>query len=223
MNVFHSFREIFRQDNWSQATTGRVGEMLDLCVAMNQFVYRVLIEGLPHDAAQAELYDRDKRVNILEREVRRSVVTHLALGQGSGDIPSGLIFMNAVKDAERIGDYIKNIYDVARELMPETADRGLYKAKLKVFADPMRDLMLETSDVFSRSDEQAARRILDLVRVEEKALEAAIKDITRSDLKTSDAVCLVLVMRFYKRIFSHLSNIASTVCLPVDRMDFFDE
>ena len=30
-------------------------------------------------------------------------------------------------------------------------------------------------------------------------------------------------MRFYKRIFNHLSNIATTVCMPVDRMDFYDE
>jgi phosphate uptake regulator len=223
MNVFSTFREIFRRDNWSQATTSRVGEMLDLCVSMNKFVYRVLIEGRSAETAQAELYDRDKRVNVLEREVRRSVVTHLALEQRRGDIPSALIFMNAVKDAERIGDYIKNIYDVARELMPATADRGLYKEKLGPYYDAMRDLMIQTAAVFSHSDEKGARTIIDTARVQEKALEKTIVEITHGDLKVSDAVSLVLVMRFFKRIFSHLSNIASTVCMPVDMMDFYDE
>ncbi|MBU0742530.1 hypothetical protein KKG45_10960 [bacterium] len=223
MKVFGSFRDIFRKDNWSSATTGRVGEMLDICVSMNKFVYRVLIEGLGGEEAQAKLYDRDQRVNVLESEVRRSVVTHLALERRSEDIPSGLIFMNVVKDAERIGDYIKNIFDVAHELMPESADRGLYKEKLKGFADTMRDTMLETAEAFGESDENRCRQVIETSREKGHALERAIAEITRSDLKTSDAVCLVLVMRFYKRIFMHLCNIATTVVMPVDKMDFFDE
>ncbi len=223
MNVFGSIRDMFRNDNWSQGTSARVGEMLDICVKMNKFVYRVLIEGMSHEEAQKKLYDRDRRVNNLEREVRRSVVTHLAVEGASHDVPTALIFMNAVKDAERIGDYIKNIYDVAHELVPESADRSLYKEKLSGFADEIRTLMLETAETFTESDEVRARIIIDTARSQSVALEAAIAEITRSTLKTSDAVSLVLIMRFYKRIFSHLSNIASTVCMPVDRMDFYDE
>ncbi len=223
MKVFGSFRDIFRKDNWSSATTGRVGEMLDICVSMNKFVYRVLIEGMSDDEAQAKLYDRDKRINVLEREVRRSVVTHLALEQRSADIPSGLIFMNVVKDAERIGDYLKNIFDVAHELMPESADRSLYKERLKDYADAMRDAMLETAEAFGESDEERCKGIITTSRDRGHELEAAIAEITRSKLKTSDGVCLVLVMRFYKRIFMHLVNIATTVVMPVDKMDFFDE
>ena len=40
---------------------------------------------------------------------------------------------------------------------------------------------------------------------------------------SSGAVCLVLALRFYKRIVSHLSNIATTVVMPVDLLDFHDE
>lgn len=223
MTMFGTFRDLFRKDNWSQSTSARVGEMLDICVKMNKFVYRVLIEGHSDEKAQKKLYDRDQRVNVLEREVRRSVVTHLAIEAESHHVPSALIFMNAVKDAERIGDYIKNIFDVAHELMPESADRGMYKERLGGFADVMRDLMIETSEVFDESDEERAKTVIETAHEQGHALEAAIAEITRSELKTSDAVCLVLVMRFYKRIFSHLSNIASTVCMPVDKMDFYDE
>lgn len=223
MRVFRSFRDIFRKDNWSSATSARVGEMLDLCVSMNKFVYRVLIEGHSDAEAQAKLYDRDQHINVLEREVRRSVVTHLALEQRAEDIPSGLIFMNVVKDAERIGDYIKNIYDVAHELVPESADRSLYAQHLKGYADVMRDTMLETTEAFAESDEARCREIITLARAKAHELEDSIAGITRSDLKTSDAVCLVLVMRFYKRIFMHLCNIATTVVMPVDKMDYFDE
>jgi phosphate uptake regulator len=134
-----------------------------------------------------------------------------------------MVFMNAVKDAERIGDYIKNIYDVAHELVPESPDRSLYKTRLGGYADIMRDLMIETATVFSESDEDQARKIIETAREQGQQLEKSIAEITRSKLHTSDAVCLVLVMRFYKRIFSHLSNIASTVCMPVHKMDYYDE
>ncbi len=223
MKVFRSFRDIFRKDNWSSATSARVGEMLDTCVSMNKFTYRVLIEGMSDAEAQAKLYDRDQRINVLECEVRRSVVTHLALEQRSEDIPTGLVFMNVVKDAERIGDYLKNIYDVANELMPEGADLSIYKDRLKGFADMMRDTMIETARAFSESDEVSCRNIIESAREQGHALEEAIADITRSGLDTGNAVSLVLVMRFYKRIFMHLSNIATTVVMPVDKMDFFDE
>ncbi len=223
MTMFGSIRDLFRKDNWSQGTSARVGEMLDTCVKMNKFVYRVLIEGMSDEESQKKLYDRDRRVNHLEREVRRSVITHLAVESASHDVPTAMIFMNAVKDAERIGDYIKNIFDVAHELMPESADRSLYKDRLGPFADVMRDAMIETAEVFTESDEERARALIETVGAQGQELEKAIAEITRSDLKTSDAVCLVLVMRFYKRIFSHLGNIASTVCMPVDRMDYFDE
>jgi phosphate uptake regulator len=223
MKVFRSFRDIFRRDNWSSATSARVGEMLDICVSMNRFVYRVLIEGMSDAEAQAKLFDRDQRINVLEREVRRSVVTHLALEQRAQDIPSGLIFMNVVKDAERIGDYLKNIFDVAHNLMPADADRDLYRDKLKVFADAMRDAMIATAEAFSESDEERCKEIIGSLRDRGHEIEAAIADITHSDLRTADAVCLVLVLRFYKRILMHLVNISTTVVMPVDKMDFFDE
>ena len=223
MKVFRSFRDIFRKDNWSSATSARVGEMLEICASMNKFVYQVLLEGMSDAEAQSKLYDRDQRINVLEREVRRSVVTHLALEQRSEDIPSGLIFMNVVKDAERIGDYLKNVFDVAHELMPAGADRALYVEKLKGFADVMRDMMVETAEAFGESDEEKCKQIIETSRAQGTALEEAIAEVTHSGLDTSDAVCIVLVMRFYKRIFMHLCNIATTVVMPLDKMDFYDE
>jgi len=183
----------------------------------------VVVQGETDSDPQHMIYNRDKRINKLERKIRRRVVSHLSVRGSRAEVPSALIFMNAVKDAERIGDYIKNIYDVVRELMPETADRSLYKDKLCGYADIMRDTMLDTAETFTESDEVRARAIIDIAREQGQALESSIAEITRSTLKTSDAVSLVLIMRFYKRIFSHLSNIASTVCMPVDKMDFFDE
>ena len=57
----------------------------------------------------------------------------------------------------------------------------------------------------------------------QETYEQTIREITTSDLGTNDAVCLVLVLRFFKRLVAHMSNIASTVVMPVDLIDFYDE
>ena len=53
--------------------------------------------------------------------------------------------------------------------------------------------------------------------------EQAIREVTLSKMEVCDAVCLVLILRFYKRITAHLSNICTTVVMPVDLLDFYDE
>lgn len=58
---------------------------------------------------------------------------------------------------------------------------------------------------------------------EGRAHEALIRELTASDLRTADAVCMVLVLRFYKRLVSHMSNIATSIVMPVDLIDFYDE
>jgi phosphate uptake regulator len=37
------------------------------------------------------------------------------------------------------------------------------------------------------------------------------------------AVALVLTGRHYKRILAHLTNIATAVVMPADRIDYYDE
>jgi len=221
--MFRTFRELFRRDNWSQATSGRVGEMLDLCVSMFDYVRGVVIDGRDDVDPQGKIFRRDKRVNDLEREVRRSVVTHLVLESNSYDIPSALIFMNVVKDAERIGDYVKNTYDVARDLIPADVDRELYRRELGDDAASIAALMVETAAAFGESDEEQARAIIERTREMSRMLEERIVRLAHGDLPTIDVVSLVLILRFFKRIVSHLSNIASTVVMPVEAMDFFDE
>ena len=56
-----------------------------------------------------------------------------------------------------------------------------------------------------------------------RACEVSIRELTTSRMDTNDAVCLVLILRFYKRLMAHMSNISTTVVMPVDLIDFYDE
>ena len=60
-----------------------------------------------------EVRTTDKGINVAQQEVRRALMMHAAV-TGSFDLPLVLAYMSVVKDAERIGDYAKNLYDLAK-------------------------------------------------------------------------------------------------------------
>jgi phosphate uptake regulator len=219
---FGSILDIFKENDWSNELVGKISEMLELAADMFGYAVAVIVYGETDDDAQSEIYDRDKRINKLERDVRRRVVSRLSVGGRRAEIPSALIFMNAVKDGERIGDYIKNLYEVA-EMMPSRPDLKLYQEYLIGRSRTIEDLFARTAEAFANSDPETADDVIARARLLAKQCEEVIREITTSDLPTQDAVCLVLILRFYKRIAAHMCNIATTVVMPIDLLDFYDE
>ncbi|MCP4571349.1 MAG: hypothetical protein GY838_03285 [bacterium] len=219
---FGSILDLFRSDNWSNNLVEKISEMLELAEAMFAYTSGIIVEGKDENDRQVMLYDRDIRINHLERKIRRRVVSRLSAQTSQAEVPSALIFMNVVKDGERMGDYVKNMYEV-RAMMPESVDFSLYHEHLAGFTATIEDLFGLVRRAFAESDEELAGQVIKRAKAEGKAHEEAIRQITGSDLGTCDAVCIVLLLRFYKRIVSHMSNIATTVVMPVDMIDFYDE
>jgi phosphate transport system protein len=219
---FKSIMSLFREDDWTSSLFGMLDEMLALSGGMFAYTMGVLVRGQQDDDPGGKVWTPDKQINALMRQIRRRVVSRLSLGSQRGEVPTALIFMNAVKDAERIGDYVKNIYDV-HELMPPPSERGFYGEWLEERTQRIEDLFARTRKAFAASDDEGAARVIADTRVIGRECEAAIVAIAESELKTRDAVCLALVLRFFKRIAAHQSNISTTVVMPVDLLDFHDE
>jgi len=219
---FGSILDLFKQDNWSNELVEMIGEMLELGSKMFDYTSGVIVADNSDDDPQTMVYDRDKRINKLERKIRRRVVSRLSVRGSRAEVPSALIFMNVVKDGERIGDYVKNLHEV-RAMMPENVDLELYRRYLAEPVETIAGLFDKTARAFRESDEELAGSVIKKAKAQGKAFELAIREITTSDLATNDAVCLVLAMRFFKRLVAHMSNIASTVVMPVDMIDFYDE
>jgi phosphate transport system protein len=219
---FGSILDLFRADNWSNELVEKITEMLDLSGKMFAYATAVVIEGAPDDDPQERIYDRDKRINKLERKIRRRVVSRLSATSGGSDVPTALIFMNVVKDAERMGDYVKNLHEI-RAMMPDHADFELYRGHLAEPAAALRDILAKTRQAFAESNGELAGEVIKTARARGRSFETAIREITTSDLDTHDAVCIVLVLRFFKRLAAHMSNIATTVVMPIDLIDFYDE
>jgi len=174
-------------------------------------------------ATHDRVYETDKRINHLQRKIRKQLVAHLALAPGS-DVPISLTLMSITKDAERVGDICKNLLEVA-----EAADTPLCSGG-RPYGDRVRDLLAEGEALFEptvtgtlNSDKDTACRAVEDARNLARKCDAMIDDLMKDDLPTRDAVLLTLLARYLKRISLHLSNIASSVVMPLHRLDYFDE
>ena len=219
---FGSFLDVFKADNWSNELVGMIGSMLEKAHGMFDYTSGVLIRGDEDTDPQARVYDEDQKINKLERKIRRRIISHLSLRGSRADVPSALIFMNAVKDGERLGDYVKNLHEVG-EMMPADVNRQLYADKLGPISDEISVMFDNTRQAFEDSDEELAGKVIKEAKRSGREFEGLIREITVSGLDANNAVCMVLMLRFYKRLVAHMGNIASTVVMPVDLIDYYDE
>ena len=72
-----------------------------------------LIGGTDPATVGEDIRQTDRRVNKAERAVRRELVVHVSVHGASADQTVVMASMSIVKDVERIGDYAKNIFDIA--------------------------------------------------------------------------------------------------------------
>jgi phosphate uptake regulator len=179
----------------------------------------LLGERSPHEIG-AELRATDHGVNAAEREIRRELVVHASV-QGAIDTPAILIYMSIVKDIERIGDYAKNLFDLAVD--GADLSTGLHTGEITSLATEIPAFLTEAAEVFAARDEERAKRLLHrgdglLDRFDER-----VSSLVREEHPDHQAVAVALAHRYLKRIVAHGMNVLSAVVMPVDRLDYFDE
>ncbi len=167
------------------------------------------------------IYETDKRVNELEREIRRRIVEHLSI-QPTVDVAACLLMMSVVKDAERLGDYCKNLYEVT-ELLKGPRDNASYDSIFGNLHEKIIEEFTKTRKAFQESDEAMAKEVLAVERTIVHRCDAILVTLAQGNLDTNSAVCYTLTARYFKRIAAHLANIGSSVILPLSDLDFFDE
>ena len=195
--------------------------MLDDAQEMFASVCQRLLHNEPEVGLEDKVYDIDRRVNELERDIRKRVVEHLSI-QPSVDVPTSLLLMSVVKDAERLGDYAKNLLEVTK-FLAKPIDKKKYQDLFNNIEDEILELFKRTKKAFIESDETKAASSWDYERKIKKRCNEIIEKVAKSDLAVNEAVCFTLMARYFKRIAAHLTNIATSVILPLTDLDYFDE
>ncbi len=186
------------------------GQMLDLALA-------ALLENQP---LEADLEEMDDRVDEGERRVRRYVLEHLSVDPRR-DLVASLILVSMVQDAERIGDFARGLAELLE--LTERPRGGHWAEKLRALADRVRPLFELTDRAFSEDDAELARRVGSAHVELKETLQAYVREVAASDLPRDLAILYALAARILRRISAHLSNIASTVVQPYDRIRHGDE
>jgi phosphate uptake regulator len=197
-----------------------LGEMLDNAQWMFVRANDVLRRKAAADEARDPIYSRDKAINDLLRSIRGKIVRHLTINPGV-DVAACLALMSVAKDAERIGDYCKNVFEVGR-FYKEDFHVAQYHEPLEAVRGRVEGLFDQVKKSFLESDPEAAKLVLktaDGVGDDcDKVVEHLLGD--GAGCRTHEAVAYSLLARHYKRVSSHLSNVATAVLGKVEELDF---
>lgn len=194
------------------------GEMLSDDEYLFTRAWAVLMGQAVIDQIKQAFYDKDRAVNSREREIRRMLAEHLSLNPRH-DISGCLVMMSLVKDAERIGDYSKNIFEVG--IMLEGAIKEMkYLERLSSTQKKIADHFPLLKRAFLESDANIAGKILKDYAPIKGECNSMLHDLFSEQLSTREAVATALLLRYLKRVNSHMSNIASGIVYPLDEIDF---
>ena len=219
--MLENLLNVFRKDNLFTQAIEECHTMLDLDWTMYEASVSSLRQSDTGDIA-LDVAATDKRINAYERDVRKKVMTHLAVS-GSSDLAYGLVLVTVVIDIERIGDYTKNIYELARS-HPRRLQAGSLEPRLQEVEIGVTQLFRDMIPAFKTSDEEMARRIMTGYK---EGLSAACESITMDvvsgkieDLSSADGASVALYARYLKRIAAHSRNIVTSIVNPFHRIGY---
>lgn len=184
---------------------------------------QAVIDGSKSPAEVREpLFTRDQEINDLLRSIRANLVTHLSVNKNA-DIAACLVLMSIAKDAERIGDYCKNLFEVG---VHDSAGAGAgsepYRKRLSTVprrVEEVFDLVAKAFPESSTKLAKAAIRAADAIRSDCDSIENDLL-VERESMAAHDAVACSLTARYYKRLASHLANIATAIFGRIEDLDF---
>lgn len=211
---------IFRGGDQMQSIGKHFLEMLETTQEMARLVEPHIFDHSLSLEERSKVYELDVKVNKLERTIRKRIVAHLATNQPQ--TVYCLLLMMLSKDAERIGDYVKNISEVA-ELGGSPLPESPLRTELAEIVGTAMTLFGAVGAIVEEQNRERATELLQLGRNAGKRCDRLLKELAGSDLTPAQVTSMVLLTRFYKRIGAHLVNILSSVVMPLHKVDFFDE
>jgi len=215
--MFKKFFQALRTGDLLNSALKDANEMLVVAEDMFQSVTDLLLYRKP---IEFDVYRQDQEINRMEMEVRKKVMEHLSV-HPKQDIVACLTLTTMIVSVERLGDYSKNIYELA-QLYPGGFDQASSTESLaKLTAEVMAEFELTIKSI--RQEHQPSAMA---VLVKHREISTACDDIIKQYVEhgaedASLAVMSVLYSRYLKRTSAHLMNIASITLNPFDRIGFY--
>lgn len=219
--MFNNLLKFWKDKDFLTKSLGEFKGMLTIAEKLFNSICRRLIYNEEIENLGQMVYEEDKKINNSEKFIRKRVAEHLLI-QPSVDTAACLLFMSVVKDAERLGDYCKNLYEVVN-LLERSIDKITYERFFGKIEEDISEMFKQTKAAFIDSDEKEAGLSWKYESKVVKKCDDIIDEVAKSTLSVNEAVVFALIARYYKRLAAHLANIATSIILPLDKLDYFDE
>lgn len=215
--AFSFLRRIAGNENRLDMIERSIAEMLDNDLQAYLLAVSALLGDATHADVREDVRRTDFQVNEGERAIRRDLVVHASVAEGL-EAPGLLVYMSVVKAIERVGDYAKNLLDLARD----GANLGNHEGWRQTF-DNVADFIKDTHEVFAKRDVERARQMLISGEVMLDEFDDGVSKLVSTTDGLGFAVARALAYRYLKRIVAHLMNVLSSVVMPLEQLDYFDD
>ena len=222
MFVFKNLVNIWKsEDSLSQAWASS-NEMLTLSHVMFTDAIGALRSGEKNKVIKS-IKQRDTDINKYQRDIRKKVVTYYSISKDVTNLDSGLVLINMVVDIERIGDYTKNILDLAK-YHPKKFVSEKISDDLRVVEKAVIERFGNTIKAVEEMDEEVAKELIksyrsDLGKLSDNLVASSISGKLQIG-EEHKASSMVLYARYLKRIGAHLKNITSVVVNPFESIGY---
>lgn len=222
MTLFKDIINLWKAEDLLSQSWDESYKMLNLSHEIFQQALIYLQKGENIDTLKA-LKKRDKEINEFQRDVRRKVLTHYAVEQDTSDMADGLILINMVVDIERIGDYCKNILDLAIN-----RDQSIISSEisedLAMIEEEVKSRFEKTIQAIHSQDAEIAQSLMERYKEQmtgksDEIVNGILKDELHFGGEARTA-SIALYARYLKRIGAHLKNITTTLVNPFDSIGY---
>ena len=222
MSVFKNLVNIWKsEDSLSQAWSSS-NEMLVISHDMFNDSINALRSGEKNKVIKS-IKQRDEIINQYHRDIRKKVVTYYSVSKDILNIDSGLVLLNMVVDIERVGDYSKNILDLAKH-HPKKLVSEKISDDLRIIEKAVIERFKNTVIAIETMDEDIAGKLIksyrsDLGKISDNLVASSISGNFQIG-EEHRASSMVLYARYLKRIGAHLKNITSVVVNPFESIGY---
>ena len=199
----------------------KLSEMLTNSMHTYDLAMNCLLGDTNLDTVRDDLYSTDKSINELHREVRREMIVHSAVNSRNLDIPLLLSYMTMSKDIERIGDYCKNLFEIAEK--GNTFAKGDDLDSYIELRNDIGKLIVYLQSCLALDDVSKVQDLITLGSSLSSDIDVKITGLLEDKEKIQYPVATTLFFRYLKRIVSHIVNAATALIMPTDQIDYLDE
>ncbi len=214
------FQRLFGTDTQSKLVEAAFEDVATMFQQSAKMLDLSLLALLDNEELRVDLDDMDDVVDEGERMVRRTILQHLSVNPRQ-DLVASLILVSTVQDAERMGDFARGLGELID--LAGSPREGRFADELRALTDRLQPMFEVCERAFRDDNLEEARQVVATHTELKQAFIDYTAQVAKSDLTADMAIVYASAARILRRISAHLSNIASTVVQPFDRIRHDDE